>query len=81
MSNSIGRGLVPSPVFVYEWITSTRRWQGYALRSLFVLGLLVAALVIGMSREAVGMVVGPAGLRALAEVGENDCSWPSSGRN
>ncbi len=32
------------PVFAYEWIASARRWQGYALRSCFVL-LLSAALV------------------------------------
>ena len=25
------------PVFAFEWITSSRRWQGYALRSLFAL--------------------------------------------
>jgi ABC-type transport system involved in multi-copper enzyme maturation permease subunit len=31
----------PGPVFVYESIAATRRWQLYALRSLFVLGLLV----------------------------------------
>jgi hypothetical protein len=69
MSQRNGMGLVPSPVFVYEWITSTRRWQVYALRSLFVLGLLVATMLIGLSREAVESG-GPARLRALAEVGE-----------
>ena len=25
------------PVFAYEWLTASRRWQGYALRSLLVL--------------------------------------------
>ncbi len=70
MSKSIGRGLGPGPVFVYEWITSTRRWQGYALRSLFVLGLLAAALVIGINQEDTGLVAGLARLRALAQVGE-----------
>jgi hypothetical protein len=30
----------PVPVFVYESIVATRRWQLYALRFLFVLGLL-----------------------------------------
>ena len=30
------------PVFVYEWITSSRRWQIYAQRSLFVSALLLA---------------------------------------
>ena len=28
------------PVFAYEWLTASRRWQGYALRSLLVLLLL-----------------------------------------
>ena len=79
MSHRNGRGLVPSPVFVYEWITSTRRWQAYALRSLFVLGLLVATIAIGVGREAVGSG-GPAGLRAWRRSG-NGCSWPSSVRN
>src|SRR5690242_4201365 len=27
----------PGPVFAYEWRTASRRWQGYALRSLLVL--------------------------------------------
>jgi len=25
----------PGPVFVYEWLTATRRWQLYALRGLW----------------------------------------------
>ncbi|MDB5350988.1 MAG: hypothetical protein JWN86_2235 [Planctomycetota bacterium] len=29
------------PVFAYDWLTSSRRWQGYALRSLLVLQLLL----------------------------------------
>ena len=31
------------PVFIYEWISSARCWQGYALRSAF-LSFLMAAL-------------------------------------
>jgi ABC-type transport system involved in multi-copper enzyme maturation permease subunit len=31
----------PGPVFAYEWLTASRRWQGYALRSLLVLLLLL----------------------------------------
>jgi hypothetical protein len=34
------------PVFVYEWLTSSRRWQLDALR-----GGLVAAILIGMVRQ------------------------------
>ena len=76
MSKSIGRGLGPGPVFVYEWITSTRRWQGYALRSLFVLGLLAAALVIGISQEDAGLVVGPARAPRPGARSARSCSWP-----
>jgi ABC-type transport system involved in multi-copper enzyme maturation permease subunit len=32
----------PGPVFIHESIAATRRWQLYALRSFFVLGLLIA---------------------------------------
>ncbi len=59
MSTSGGRGLGPGPVFVYEWITSARRWQPYALRSLFVLGLLVAVAVMAMSRGTAATGSGP----------------------
>ena len=31
----------PGPVFVYEWLTTTRRWQLYALRALFVWMILI----------------------------------------
>src|SRR5262245_61261039 len=41
-----GRLPGPGPVFVYEWVAGSRRWQGYALRSLFVLALLTALVVI-----------------------------------
>ena len=37
-SNRISLG----PVFAYEWITSSRRWQSYAVRSGFVAALLLA---------------------------------------
>ena len=29
------------PVFIYEWLTASRRWQSNALRSLLVLLLLL----------------------------------------
>ncbi len=34
------------PVFAFEWLTRSRRWQDYALRSLFVLALLVGFSVV-----------------------------------
>ena len=36
--------LGPGPVFVYEWLTTSRRWQLYALRALFV-----GAILIGLA--------------------------------
>lgn len=53
------------PVFQFEWLTASRRWQGYAQRSLFV-GLLLASLIVvanGSTRPRV------ATRRGLAELG------------
>ncbi len=66
-----GQGLGPGPVFIYEWIISARRWQTYALRSGFVLGLLVALVLMWVSRETDVIARGPAGLHALAQFGES----------
>jgi ABC-type transport system involved in multi-copper enzyme maturation permease subunit len=55
------------PVFVYEWIIATRRWQAYALRSLFVLMLLVTLVVIWSSWVAPAR---PVSFRQLAELGQ-----------
>jgi ABC-type transport system involved in multi-copper enzyme maturation permease subunit len=71
MSSRGVRGLGPGPVFIYEWVTSTRRWQVYALRSVFVLGLLIALLLMGISAGAARVVSAPAALAALAELGES----------
>jgi ABC-type transport system involved in multi-copper enzyme maturation permease subunit len=40
----------PGPVFAYEWLTASRRWQGYALRSLLVLLLLLG--LVGLAAPA-----------------------------
>jgi ABC-type transport system involved in multi-copper enzyme maturation permease subunit len=40
------------PVFAYEWLTRSRRWQGYALRGLFVLALLVGLSLVWKSVTA-----------------------------
>lgn len=45
MNTQRGLRLGLGPVFAYEWIVSSRRWQGYVLRSLFA-GVLLAALVV-----------------------------------
>ena len=41
--------LGPGPVFAFEWLTRSRRWQGYALRVLFVLALLAGLGLIWRS--------------------------------
>jgi ABC-type transport system involved in multi-copper enzyme maturation permease subunit len=38
--------LGPGPVFIYEWLTTTRRWQLYALRAGFVAVMLVGMIVV-----------------------------------
>src|SRR5690348_4114660 len=42
--------LGPGPVFVYEWITTSRRWQLYALRALFVGAILIGLTLVWSSR-------------------------------
>src|SRR3954470_2537996 len=55
------------PVFAYEWLMASRRWQGYALRSLFVGSLLAALIATWAGRRDLR---GAATLRGLAVVGE-----------
>ena len=61
-------GPAPSlgPVFEYEWLTATRRWQGYALRSVFVL-LLLTALIVTRSSRTNDLTLST--IRNLAETG------------
>lgn len=44
----------PGPVFVYEWITGTRRWQLYGTRALFVAALLIAIAMVWETVEVGG---------------------------
>jgi ABC-type transport system involved in multi-copper enzyme maturation permease subunit len=46
INNRRGLRLGLGPVFAYEWIALSRRWQWFALRSLFAAMLLAALLVI-----------------------------------
>jgi ABC-type transport system involved in multi-copper enzyme maturation permease subunit len=55
------------PVFTYEWLTSSRRWQYYAGRSLFIACLLAALVVVWWSEAEQASVLT---LSALARVGE-----------
>jgi ABC-type transport system involved in multi-copper enzyme maturation permease subunit len=59
--------LGPGPVFVFECLTSARRWQVFATRALFVIGLLAAMAVIWMGEVASKNLNS---IRAQARVGE-----------
>src|SRR5499427_5236306 len=56
----------PGPVFAYEWLTASRRWQGYALRSLLVL-----LLLLGLSGVWLGSHdgTGELSVQQLADIG------------
>jgi hypothetical protein len=54
-----------SPVLVYEAITFTRRWEGYAARSLFVLFLLYALVAVWWSARLPAQF----SIRAMAQMG------------
>ena len=65
MARRRGSGL--GPVFAHEWLSRSRRWQGYALRSLLVL-----LLVLGLSAAWVANrpAAGPPSARQKAEIGQ-----------
>src|SRR5438270_9717924 len=63
MARQLGLG----PVFTYEWLTTSRRWQVYAVRSLFVAALLVNLSVVWMA-DVSGREFPT--IRAMAEVGQ-----------
>ncbi len=64
------RGLRPGlgPVFDYEWLATSRRWQWYALRSVFA-GMLLAALLLILSRTA--SPFGGMSIHETAKLGES----------
>ncbi|MBX6314208.1 MAG: ABC transporter permease, partial [Isosphaeraceae bacterium] len=55
------------PVFAYEWLITARKWQVYALRSLFVAALLVGLALVWASEVAGRQVVS---IRQLASIGQ-----------
>jgi ABC-type transport system involved in multi-copper enzyme maturation permease subunit len=66
MAKRIGLG----PVFAFEWLAVSRRWQWYAARSMFGAGLLAAMTVVWCSR----MVNGPRhSVQVQAEFGRVFC--------
>lgn len=67
MTNA-SRGLRPGlgPVFAYEWITLSRRWQWYASRCLFA-GMLLASLIVVRGNATVPGAMTVRGLAALGQ--------------
>ena len=67
MNRSVSRRLGLGPVFVYEWIRSSKRWQGYALRSAFLLFLLIALVYVWMNSST---YTAKSNIRLMAKLGE-----------
>lgn len=61
----MGRAWGPGPVFVYETILESRRWQVYAVRSAFVLTLLGGLALIWFEQQGTGPTLT---LKDLAEL-------------
>ncbi|MHB1556573.1 MAG: ABC transporter permease subunit [Isosphaeraceae bacterium] len=64
----MGLRLGPGPVFVYEWLTATRRRQLYVMRALFV-GMILAGMILAHRRPE-GDPDGRVSLQELASYGE-----------
>ena len=63
--------MITSPVFLYEAITASRRWQGYALRAFLVLAFLIVLAVVWFGRRQ-GAPTNIAETRQfLSKLGEN----------
>jgi ABC-type transport system involved in multi-copper enzyme maturation permease subunit len=58
------------PVFVYEWLTASRRWQMYALRALFVGVLFLAVAVIWYAKAEMELRTAAVDRNAHARAGE-----------
>lgn len=63
--------LGPGPVFAYEWLTTTRRWQLYALRAGFVGAMLIGMMVVWHNSNRSGRPGQTVSIKALARYGEN----------
>jgi ABC-type transport system involved in multi-copper enzyme maturation permease subunit len=62
--------LGPGPVFIYEWLTTSRRWQFYALRAAFVCAILVGMISVRRI-ELRSATTGPnVSIQALARYGQ-----------
>jgi ABC-type transport system involved in multi-copper enzyme maturation permease subunit len=59
------------PVFAYEWLTTTRRWQLYALRALFVGAILIGMIFVWYNSNRFANLGQTVSLQTLASYGEN----------
>ena len=62
---------VLGPVFAYEWLTTTRRWQLYALRALFVAAILIGMIVVWNNTNRFANPAQTVSLQTLAKYGES----------
>jgi ABC-type transport system involved in multi-copper enzyme maturation permease subunit len=62
--------LGPGPVFVYEWLTTSRRWQLYAMRAAFVCAILAGMLFVSRIQDRTTTAGSRASLQALASYGQ-----------
>jgi ABC-type transport system involved in multi-copper enzyme maturation permease subunit len=62
--------LGPGPVFVYEWLTTTRRWQLYALRAAFVGVILIGTIFVWNSMTPDGPSGRTVSIQQMARYGE-----------
>ena len=59
----------PGPVFVYEWLTTTRRWQVYAVRAVFLGFVLLGMIVSWKSGPSRGRSGPNVSIQTLASYG------------
>ena len=62
--------LGPGPVFVYEWLTTSRRWQLYALRAGFVGAILIGMMFVWQESHRYTNAAQTVSIQSLALYGE-----------
>jgi ABC-type transport system involved in multi-copper enzyme maturation permease subunit len=62
---------VLGPVFAYEWLTTTRRWQLYALRALFAAAILIGMILVWNNTNRFANRAQTVSLQTMATYGEN----------
>ena len=63
--------LGPGPVFAYEWLTTTRRWQLYAIRALFVAAILIGMMLVSSSSGSLNNPRQTVSIQKLATFGQS----------